>query len=122
MILAVSLGLLVLIPNPTSAVIIACFSIYVFIASGSGNLQTVYPSEMFPTHVRSTAVGFATMISRIGAALGTFLLPISLDALGIQITMGILTGILLLALFISIKWAPETRNVSLEKAANVNAS
>ncbi|GGP09340.1 MFS transporter [Oceanobacillus neutriphilus] len=122
LILAVSIGLLVVIPNPSSFIIVGSFSIYVFAASASGNLQTVYPSEMFPTHIRSTAVGFATMISRIGAAAGTFLLPISIDALGIQITMAILTGLLLIALFISIKWAPETRNISLEKAANVSVS
>ncbi|MBT2698595.1 MFS transporter [Bacillus sp. ISL-40] len=118
-ILAISIALLAIIPNPSSFIVVGCFAIYVFAASGSGNLQTVYPSEIFPTHIRSTGVGFATMISRIGAAVGTFLLPISLDVLGINITMGILAGILLLAAFISIKWAPETRNISLVEASNV---
>lgn len=122
LILTLSIGLLVLIPNPSSFIIVGCFSIYVFTASCSGNLQTVYPSEMFPTHIRSTAVGFATMISRVGAAMGTFLLPISMDVLGITITMGILTGVLLIAALTSIKWAPETRNISLEDASKVTAS
>ncbi|RKJ60104.1 MFS transporter, partial [Butyricicoccus sp. 1XD8-22] len=109
-ILAISIGMLVIIPNPTSFIVVGCFAVYVFVASGSGNLQTVYPSELFPTHIRSTGVGFATMISRLGAAVGTFLLPISLDTLGINLTMLILTGILLLGVVISIMWAPETRN------------
>lgn len=119
-ILALSIGLLVLLPNASSFIIVGCFAIYVFTASASGNLQTVYPSEIFPTHIRSTGVGFATMISRIGAAIGTFLLPISIDVLGITITMGILTLILLLGVTVSIMWAPETRNISLEEASKPN--
>lgn len=118
-ILAISIGMLVIIPNPASFVVVGCFAVYVFVASGSGNLQTVYPSELFPTHIRSTGVGFATMISRLGAAVGTFLLPISLDTLGINLTMLILTGILLLGVVISIMWAPETRNKTLVEASNI---
>jgi hypothetical protein len=38
--------------------------------------------ELFPTHIRATAVGLATSVSRIGAALGAYLLPWSLDHLG----------------------------------------
>lgn len=120
-ILAISIGMLVIIPNPTSFIVVGCFAVYVFVASGSGNLQTVYPSELFPTHIRSTGVGFATMISRLGAAVGTFLLPISLDTLGINLTMLILTGILLLGVVISIMWAPETRNKTLVEASNIMA-
>lgn len=121
-VLALSIGLLVVIPNPSSFMVVGCFAIYVFVASASGNLQTVYPSEIFPTHIRSTGVGFATMISRIGAAIGTFLLPISLDTLGITFTMAILAGLLLLGAILSIMWAPETRNISLSEASKATAS
>jgi putative MFS transporter len=50
----------------------------------------------------------ATAISRVGAAAGTYLLPISLDKLGLGPTMLIGAGITLVGWLISVAWAEET--------------
>jgi hypothetical protein len=50
-------------------------------------LTLVYPYEIFPTEIRAFAVGVGTSVSRIGAAVGTYLVPISLGTLGIAQTM-----------------------------------
>ncbi|MBV6762836.1 MFS transporter [Rhodococcus opacus] len=87
--------------------------------NGTGNILVfIYPNELFPTHIRASAVGLATAISRIGAAIGTFLVPVSLDALGTGTTMLIGAGITLLGFIISIFWAEETRNRSLASAGH----
>lgn len=47
----------------------------------------MYPNELFPTEVRGSAVGLASSLSRIGAAIGTYLVPLALSGLGIGVTM-----------------------------------
>jgi putative MFS transporter len=84
------------------------------LASGAGTILVfIYPNELFPTSVRASAVGLATAISRIGAAIGTYMVPLSLSGLGTGPTMLIGVGLTILGLVISIAWAEETRNKSL---------
>lgn len=84
------------------------------LASGAGTILVfIYPNELFPTDVRASAVGLATAISRIGAAIGTYMVPLSLSGLGTGPTMMIGVGLTVLGLVISIAWAEETRNKSL---------
>lgn len=84
------------------------------LASGAGTILVfIYPNELFPTSVRASAVGLATAISRIGAAIGTYMVPLSLSGLGTGPTMMIGVGLTILGLAISIAWAEETRNKSL---------
>lgn len=64
---------------------------------------------MFPTSLRSTGVGFATAMSRVGAAIGTFLLPMGLDRFG--------AGVLALGGLVSQLLAPETTDMDLARAA-----
>ena len=56
-------------------------------------LTGVYPGEVFPTEIRGIGTGFAAAVSRIGAGLGTFLLPWSMANLGVGPTMLIAAGI-----------------------------
>lgn len=82
--------------------------------NGAGNILVfIYPNELFPTQIRASAVGLATAISRIGAAVGTYLVPMSLSGIGTGPTMLIGAGITLLGFVISFFWAEETRNQTL---------
>ena len=88
-----------------------------FFAGGPGILEWLYPNELFPTSVRASAVGLAVALSRIGAAVGTYLVPVSLDVLGTSTTMYIGTGITLVGLFACVLWAEETKGKSLAEAS-----
>jgi MFS transporter, putative metabolite transport protein len=116
-VLGVSLLPLALSPHPSAALVIGAFAVFAFTVSAAGNLETVYPAELFPTDLRATGVGFAASMSRIGAAVGTFLLPLSLAHLGTQATMGIGVAVLLLGAVVSLLWAPETRHLTLTTAS-----
>jgi putative MFS transporter len=59
-------------------------------------------------------------LSRIGAAIGTYLVPISLQAIGIGNTMFAAAAVTLLGLVVSLALAPETRSLSLQEAASLN--
>lgn len=99
--------------------IVGCFCVYAFISGGPSILVWIYPNELFPTELRATAVGFATGVSRFGAATGTYLLPLSISALGTGTTMlfgAILTaGAFVVCLFM----APETKGKSLEEVSSL---
>lgn len=103
---------------PTS-VIIVTFVIYLLVMTAATNLEFVYPSEVFPTEVRATGVGFATAVSRLGSSVSTFFLPILLAGLGSTVTLWILASITAVGACVSILWAPETKGMSLEQASRV---
>ncbi|MDG9720133.1 MFS transporter [Streptomyces sp. DH24] len=103
------------------AVVVACFCTYALLSGGPTVLEWTYPNELFPTSIRATAGGVATSISRIGAAAGTFLLPISLSRLGIGTTMLIGAGITLVGWLVSFAWAEETRGRTLAETSAVPA-
>lgn len=100
------------------AVVITCFVVFAFFNSASGVLQMLYPSEIFPTDIRATGIGFAAAMSRIGAAAGTFLLPIGLVQLGVGPVMLMSAGILIVGLIVSWLWAPETTNLELSQSTS----
>lgn len=97
--------------------ILILFGSYALLIGGAQVLQLVYPNEIFPTEIRAVAVGFGTSFSRIGAAAGTWLVPISLDRYGIGITMYIAAGVTLVGLIVSLALAPETRALNLAEAS-----
>lgn len=106
-----------LAPNASSWLIISLFFMYAFFAGAPAILEWAYPNELFPTEIRGTAVGFATTISRLGATLGTFGLPLALSNFGVGNTMLLAAGMNIIGLIISIAWAPETMNLNLDESS-----
>ena len=115
--MAVPLAVLGAWPTAPVAAVIACFSLYAFFAGAPGILEWLYPNELFPTSVRASAVGLAVALSRIGAAVGTYLVPLSLEALGTSTTMYLGTAITLVGLLVCMLWAEETKGLSLAQAS-----
>ena len=71
-------------------------------------LEFLYPPELFPTELRASGVGLTVAISRIGAAGGTFLLPIINESFGVFASLGMCIGALVLGGVVCQLWAPET--------------
>jgi putative MFS transporter len=63
---------------------------------------------LFPTDLRTTAVGIGAAASRIGAAVGTFLLPTGLNTLGVGPSMLVGAACCVAGALICQRWAPET--------------
>ena len=117
-VLIVTLGLLSLLPSSASILMVISFAIFTLIMSAVSNLVGVFPAESFPTEIRSSGVGLATAISRLGSAIGTFLLPMGIATIGVQYSMLCLTAVLVIGLIVSIAWAPETKSLTLSEASN----
>jgi putative MFS transporter len=55
-------------------------------------------------------------LTRFGAAVGTFLVPLALNSLGISATMYAGAAITFIGFLACVAWAEETRNRSLEQS------
>lgn len=96
---------------------VALFAAYAFFIGGAQVLQFIYPNEIFPTEIRAVAVGLGTSVSRIGAVVGTYLVPLSIQSIGIGHTLYFAAAITFVGLVVSWLMAPETRGIELCKAS-----
>lgn len=105
---AILISVLALLPQSSSLVKIIVFSIFSIVLSSGLVLDYPYPTELFDTKVQASGVGTCMTISRIGAAAGTFLLPILTEIGGSNLAMLVCAGVLFAAFIICLFWAPET--------------
>lgn len=95
------------------AIVIVAFVAYALGSGASSVLELVYPAELFPTALRATATGFAAAVSRVGAFVGTFALPLLLARFGIAAMVGGAATLSALGLVLALALAPETKARSI---------
>lgn len=71
-------------------------------------IEFSYPPELFPTEIRGSGVGLTVALSRVGAASGTFLLPVVVEHFGVYTALAGCAGVTLFSGIICHMWAPET--------------
>jgi len=103
----------------SEVVILSLFGAYALFIGGAQVLQLVYPNELFPTEIRAFAVGVGTSLSRVGAAVGTWLVPMALESFGIAATMYAAALVTFIGLVFAWALAPETRSLNLQQAASL---
>ena len=108
--------------NLPFAVVLVLFVLYGAAATSGGAHQYLYPNELFPTSVRATAVGLVTSISRVVSAVATFATPLVMGTLGVQATILISAGVLVIGLVATAVMAPETKDMDLSDAAALTES
>ncbi len=96
------------------AMTVPAFLCYAIAIGAAAGLELIYPAEIFPTPIRASATGFAASISRIGAFVGTFALPVALGRFGIVDVMWAAAALSLIGLAIALAFAPETRGRVLD--------
>jgi putative MFS transporter len=116
---AVVLAIIGLWTGAPPAVVLALFLIFSFFSAVYNTLTGVYPGEVLPTEIRGVGTGFAAAVSRVGAGMGTFLLPILIESIGIGPTMLIAAVIAAAGALLSHWLAPETKGMTLTEAAAV---
>ncbi|MCI9598358.1 MAG: MFS transporter [Firmicutes bacterium] len=97
-------------------IIVICFAVHVLGNQSFGTVTAyIYPTEVFPTEIRTTGAGFCSAVSRIFACFGTFAMPIIIEHLGISVALIGMAVILAIAVVVTKVWAPETNNVSIDE-------
>ncbi|MBA8824003.1 putative MFS transporter [Saccharopolyspora lacisalsi] len=99
-------------------VVLSCFLVFAFANAMCTALTGVYPGEVLPTEVRGLGTGFATAVSRVGAGIGTFLFPWSMEELGGGTTMLVAAGICVVGAAASQVLAPETVGRTLNEISS----
>ncbi len=104
-----------------SLVVVVCFAAFSFFNAVSGDLTGVYPSEIFPSELRASGIGLAAAASRVGAAIGTFLLPVGVSHIGVGPSVLIGAAVCVIGAGVSHLWAPETTGLSLTQTGQFEA-
>lgn len=115
----IALLFLGLFPSAQSYIILLLFGSYAVLIGGAQVLQYVYPNELFPTEIRASAVGLGTSMSRIGATVGTYLLPFALTGWGVGPTMIVATIICFIGAIATWYLAPDVDALDLTDAASL---
>ncbi|MGW8428506.1 MFS transporter [Peribacillus simplex] len=108
--------------NTSFVFILVLFIIYGTFNTAMGAHDWIYPNELFPTHIRGTAMGFITGVTRIASAIGTFFFPFILENYGLAATLYICGALFFIGFLISLFMAPETKNMSLTQTSSINKS
>lgn len=103
------IGLIIFQKGPIVLTILL-FSIFALGMAASVVAENPYPPELFSARLRASGVGVVIAISRIGAALGTFLLPIIVDRFSAYTALGICAAVLIFGGLFCQLYAPETSN------------
>ena len=115
---AIAFILIGLYSEVSPTLVIICFLIFYFANTIPTALTGVYPGEVFPTEVRGIGIGFVTALSRIGAAVGTFLLPMGIAEYGAEMMVYVAAIICVIGGIVSYYLAPETKGKSLSETAS----
>ncbi|GAA3097537.1 MFS transporter [Streptomyces rectiviolaceus] len=112
-----SLLALGLVPETSVGAVVVLLGVYALFIGGPTILQWIYPNEIYPTEIRATAFGVGVATSRVGAVLGTFVVPLLLAGVGVSATMLVVGAISAVGAVVSALLAPETHGHTLDEAA-----
>ena len=92
---------------------------YLFTEFGPNTTTFIYPAEIFPTQVRTTAHGISAGAGKLGAFLGAFLFPDFLaSSLGVRGAEIIAAIVALVGMLLTIATLPEPRGKTLEQLSD----
>jgi len=123
--MAVTFGLLALIPDVeklTYAFLLIYGLSYFFTEFGPNATTFVYPSEIFPVRVLTTAHGIAAALGKIGGFVGVFTFPFLMHWHGLPAAEGAAAIVSGLGLIVTIFLLPETKSKSLEELSEQPSS
>lgn len=101
--------------DDSSTLIIVGFLVYAFVSAGAACVLSVIPSEVLRPEVSGMGTGFATAFSRIGAAIGVFLMPQLILEHGASLAVWLAAGICLITTIVTYLFMPETKGKSMSE-------
>lgn len=117
-VMALSYALIALVPALSSLTMpfLALYGVgYLFTEWGPNTTTFVYPAEIFPIRVRSSAHGIAAGLGKVGAFIGAFAFPYLLAEFHIQGAMAFAAIVALVGLILTLFTLPEPNGRSLEE-------
>ena len=123
--MALAYGLLAVAPALTALTLpflLVYGASYFFTEFGPNVTTFVYPAEIFPVMVRTTAHGIAAAVGKVGAFIGAFVFPILLANFHLPGAMAFAAGISLAGLLLTLFTLPEPNQHTLEEISGEHAA
>lgn len=95
--------------GPEWAVLLAFVAFNTFVNSGPNATTYLLPAEVYPTRLRATGHGIAAASGKVGAVIGTFLLPLAVAAWGLSSTIGVVAALAAVGALVTFVLRIETR-------------
>lgn len=117
----ITFGLLAMIPNIEKMAVpfLGIYGLSFFFTEFGPNSTTfVYPSEIFPVRVRTTAHGIAAAMGKLGGFLGVFLFPYLMHWRGLTAAESAAAIASALGFAVTLWMLPETKGKSLEELSS----
>jgi MFS transporter, SP family, arabinose:H+ symporter len=106
--------------NITGWLMLGCIILFLlFFAFSLGPLKFVISTEIFPTHIRGTALSICIMTMWVSDWIVNLLFPVMRDGLGIAVTFFIFSFFCLLSFFYAKSKLMETKGKSLEEIERI---
>lgn len=122
--MALAYGLLFVAPSLTTITLpfLLVYGMSYFFTEFGPNVTTfVYPAEIFPVMVRTTAHGIAAAVGKVGAFIGAFAFPYLLANFNLPGAMAVAAVISLAGLLLTVFTLPEPNQRSLEEISDEHA-
>ncbi|WP_337860576.1 MFS transporter [Ferroplasma sp.] len=101
--------------EPPVILLFPMFAIFYFAnAGGTGETTGIFVAELFPTRIRTTAMGAGTAISRVGAIISAVIFPLTVTIYGIVPMEFLLFAVGLAGFIITMTLGEETNDRPLE--------
>lgn len=116
--MAITFAVLALVPNLKNEVIpfLVIYGLSFFFTEFGPNATTfVYPSEIFPVRVRTTAHGVSAAMGKLGGFLGVFVFPYLLSWKGLMGAESAAAIASAVGMVVTLTMLPETKGKSLEE-------
>lgn len=120
LVMAIAFAAIALIPglSKNAWAFLLLFGIsYFFIEFGPNMTTFVFPGEIFPTSIRGMGDGISAGGGKTGAFLGALLVPTLLKTVHLDGVMGIMAGISLVGLLLTVVALPEPMGKNLEESS-----
>lgn len=91
------------------------FLVFAFANAITAGMISVIPGEVLRPEISCSGTGFAAAMSRVGAAIGVFLMPMFVAAHGAALAVWIAAGVCLIATIITYLFMPETKGKTMSE-------
>ena len=102
-------------PPPAGVLFILFAAVMVGMLIGPASTNNLYLGELWPTRIRATGAGIGAAAGRIGAILGTLVMPSLIASHGVRIALILPLVFCILGLLNTLVLAPETKGKTLEQ-------
>jgi sugar porter (SP) family MFS transporter len=98
-----------------TVVLVLILGYLAFFASCIGPVFWTLVSEIFPNHIRGTAMAVPVLTQWVANAVVVLFFPFAFNQIGKAVTFGFLATMAIAQAFITWRWIPETKNKTLEE-------